>query len=60
MKKSILNLGKALNKTEQKNINGQGINSQECGELSICGAEETCCSGICINLALVIMQPNCI
>lgn len=24
MKKSILNLGKALNKTEQKNINGNG------------------------------------
>lgn len=35
MKKAILNLGKVLNKTEQKNISG-GFSSQRCNTNSDC------------------------
>jgi len=43
MKKSILNLGKALNKTEQKQING-GVNPTGCAPGSpIYFQSGTCC-----------------
>jgi hypothetical protein len=39
MKKSILNLGKALNKVEQKSING---GKAQCDRDHACGPTETC------------------
>lgn len=42
MKKSILNLGKALNKVEQKTING---GKKQCDNIHRCG------SGFCCNTA---------
>ena len=45
MKKQILNLGKALNKAEQKEING-GV-ARFCVCDSDCGSGNHCCSGRC-------------
>ncbi|MEO9571153.1 MAG: hypothetical protein ABJH82_12490 [Polaribacter sp.] len=56
MKKQILNIGKALNKAEQKSING-GIGGgpffgENCDTSHDCNFTNTvpsvCCSGICI------------
>ncbi len=43
MKKQILNLGKALNKTEQKTINGGGHGG--CWVNEDCFAGQYCCKG---------------
>ncbi|WP_299163258.1 hypothetical protein [uncultured Tenacibaculum sp.] len=42
MKKSILNIGKVLAKTEQKSING-GIS--QCDAYNHCSGSDFCCSG---------------
>ena len=45
MKKQFLNLGKALNKAEQKTING-GMTEQECAKRG--GAWYSCEDGVCL------------
>ena len=51
MKKSILNLGKALNRAEQKSVNGGGIGScrsgNDMGNGCLCHKGSTCNSGSC-------------
>ena len=45
MKKQILNIGKALNKAEQKEVNGGS--TRWCQSDSHCGNQEWCCQGAC-------------
>ena len=45
MKKQILNLGKALNKVEQKEINGGS--PTWCQADNQCGSSQWCCQGVC-------------
>ncbi len=59
MKKSILDLGKILNKTEQKTINGGRRGGSECGLVSIapvsvkkCPPGAICVGGKCIHAEL--------
>ncbi|CAL2089769.1 WAP-type (Whey Acidic protein) with four-disulfide core [Tenacibaculum sp. 190524A02b] len=47
MKKSILNLGKALNKADQKNVNG-GM-GKYCESHSDCRWPMGCCMGLCMT-----------
>jgi hypothetical protein len=50
MKKSILNLGKALNKAEQKLINGgykAGMCKDTCQSNADCGPMRECFTGTC-------------
>ncbi|TCI94218.1 hypothetical protein [Tenacibaculum sp. M341] len=47
MKKSILNLGKLLNKTEQKNINGGG--NAFCNDNGDCDSGYFCDNYICVS-----------
>ena len=47
MKKQILNLGKALNKTEQQTINGGGWCSNQCSGDSNCPSGQECFTGTC-------------
>ncbi|MEO9571165.1 MAG: hypothetical protein ABJH82_12550 [Polaribacter sp.] len=50
MKKSILNLGKALSKEEQKEITGKGGHSPEfCSANSDCSPGLGCCEGECMT-----------
>ncbi|WP_237274792.1 hypothetical protein [Tenacibaculum ovolyticum] len=49
MKKSILNLGEALNKAEQKEINGGSPRFCRCD--SECGSGSHCCSNRCYNIS---------
>ncbi len=55
MKKSILNIGKALNKTEQKLINGGRI-FIGCGTLSQC---QSSCQYECVLTVNWHTQPPC-
>ena len=59
MKKSILNLGEVLNKSQQKNINGsRGF--YRCSSSSQCGGLFDCCShGSCIDTTHAVLQPFC-
>ena len=57
MKKTILNLGKNLNKLEQKKINGGW---HQCYTSSECTGRYDCCSGgQCIDTTHAILQPHC-
>jgi len=49
MKKQLLNLGKGLNKIEQKEINGGGGGHAFCGVFSDCPAGQGCCKGLCLG-----------
>jgi hypothetical protein len=49
MKKQFLNLGKALNKAEQKSINGGVLNSEGCDHTYACQYDEICTNGGCVK-----------
>ncbi|WP_237274791.1 hypothetical protein [Tenacibaculum ovolyticum] len=55
MKKSILNLGKALNKAEQREVNGSG-GKKFCSTHEDCRFGYGCCGGVCIS---DIAMPHC-
>ena len=52
MKKTILNLGSVLNKTEQKSINGGIKNAQDCNIFSL---DPDCLSGDYNDLCICIL-----
>ncbi|MBA6156379.1 hypothetical protein H3Z83_07615 [Tenacibaculum sp. S7007] len=57
MKKSILNLGNALNKAEQKAVNGGFF---RCTSSEQCSGRYDCCSqGTCIDTTHAFFQPYC-
>ena len=56
MKKSILNIGKALNKVEQKEINGGRARGCNCD--SECGSGSHCCNHRCYSLTAVNYPTN--
>lgn len=59
MKKSILKLGKTLNKVQQKEING-GLVGLRCFRSEDCRGSFDCCSfGACINTTHAIFDPYC-
>ncbi|WP_348743078.1 hypothetical protein [Tenacibaculum sp. 190524A05c] len=57
MKKSILNLGKNLNKQEQKQINGGWHRCYNSGQCS--GRYDCCSAGFCIDTSNAILAPYC-
>lgn len=57
MKKSILNFGKALNKTEQKSINGGITNT--CGNFGLGSYYVNSCSE-CVNTLLPGAPATCV
>lgn len=58
MKKSILNLGKSLNKKQQKKING-GLGIR-CYRSEDCRGSSDCCNfGQCIDTTHAILEPYC-
>ncbi|MDE1207240.1 hypothetical protein CSC81_01720 [Tenacibaculum discolor] len=52
MKKQILNIGKLLNKTEQKQVKGGAPRFCQCD--SDCGFNSHCCSNMCF----LVSAPN--
>ena len=51
MNKQFLNLGKALNKTEQKQING-GMVSKYCATSASCSGGTTCENHECVQIEI--------
>ncbi len=57
MKKSILNLGKALGKLEQQSIQGGGVTSKRCSSSEECAY---CCqANYCISPPEILEIPIC-